>query len=291
MKTNEINIRDPFVLPHNGRYYMVGTRAETCWTFADGFDGYVSEDLEEWDGPFSLFDKAGDFTADMNYWAPEIHEYKGSFYLFATFGHSDTSLKGTWILKSKTASPLGPYQVHSDGQITPAEWNSLDGTFYLSKEGRPYMVFCHEWQDLKDGEICLVELKDDLKMSVGHVRTLFAASSAKPLIEPIRHERYPGDNYVTDGPFMYRLDDERLIMLWSSFSKEGYCVAVSRSGNGEIDGSWTCDKEPLFSKDGGHGMLFESFDKRLMLSLHKPNIHLEERPVFIDVTDRLTTKG
>ena len=31
MKTNEINIRDPFVLTHNGKYYMYGTRGSECW--------------------------------------------------------------------------------------------------------------------------------------------------------------------------------------------------------------------------------------------------------------------
>ena len=30
MKTNEINIRDPFVLVHEGKYYLYGTRGETC---------------------------------------------------------------------------------------------------------------------------------------------------------------------------------------------------------------------------------------------------------------------
>ena len=31
MHTSEINIRDPYVLVHNGAYYLYGTRSETCW--------------------------------------------------------------------------------------------------------------------------------------------------------------------------------------------------------------------------------------------------------------------
>ena len=51
MKRNEINIRDPFVLADGGVYYLYGTRGETCWGLADGFDVYASRDLENWDGP------------------------------------------------------------------------------------------------------------------------------------------------------------------------------------------------------------------------------------------------
>ena len=38
MKTDEINIRDPYILCDNGIYYLYGTRAETCWGKAEGFD-------------------------------------------------------------------------------------------------------------------------------------------------------------------------------------------------------------------------------------------------------------
>ena len=46
MKTKEIHIRDPFVLPWEGKYYLYGTRGATCWGKADGFDVYSSADLE-----------------------------------------------------------------------------------------------------------------------------------------------------------------------------------------------------------------------------------------------------
>ena len=48
MKNTEINIRDPFVLVEDGPYYMYGTRAATCWGAADGFDCYVSKDMDDW---------------------------------------------------------------------------------------------------------------------------------------------------------------------------------------------------------------------------------------------------
>ena len=285
MLTTDINIRDPFVFPWEDTYYMVGTRAATCWTLADGFDGYASKDLVHWDGPVSLFDKPADFWADKNFWAPEIHFYQGSFYLFATFGSSKTNRKGTSILRAD--APLGPYRLHSYGQITPQEWNCLDGTFYLSPDGMPYMVFSHEWQDIRDGQICSVPLTKDLTAPAGEIRTLFSASMARPWVRPIAHPRYPGDNFVTDGPFLYRLPDGALIMLWSTWGDGGYAEAVARSDNGDVTGRWSIDEKPLFAENGGHGMLFRTFEGRLTLTLHQPNTTLLERPHFFDVTDKL----
>jgi len=70
MKRAEINIRDPFVLAHQGKYYLYGTRGATCWGPADGFDVYVSDDLENWSEPHVCFHNDGSFWADRNCWAP-----------------------------------------------------------------------------------------------------------------------------------------------------------------------------------------------------------------------------
>lgn len=48
MNCSDINIRDPFVLCENGKYYMYGTRAVDFGRKTGGFDVYVSSDLKEW---------------------------------------------------------------------------------------------------------------------------------------------------------------------------------------------------------------------------------------------------
>lgn len=50
MKLCDIHLRDPFILPDNGVYYLYGTRGATCWGAADGFDVYTSTDLKQWEG-------------------------------------------------------------------------------------------------------------------------------------------------------------------------------------------------------------------------------------------------
>lgn len=274
MKTNEINIRDPFVLTYNGKYYMYGTRGNECWTpDAYGLDVYVSDNLINWSEPREIFSRTPGFPYTRNYWAPEVHEYRGRFYMFVSFKAPDIC-RGTAILSADKPDDI--FTLHSDGIITPKDWECLDGTLYLSKDKVPYMVFSHEWVQTTDGEICAIRLSEDLKTAAGDPLLLFRASEA-PWVKP------HSDAYVTDGPFMYRSPDGQLSMIWSSFGDNGYAVGVARSDNGDITGSWTQEKSPLPLKDGGHGMIFHTLDNKTMLVLHSPNAKLKERPVFIEL--------
>ena len=279
MRTDQINLRDPFVLVQEDRYYLYGTRGETCWGPADGFDVYVSRDLHSWEGPSVCFRNDGSFWADRNYWAPEVHPWQGMFYLFASF-KSETRCRGTAVLRS--ASPLGPFEPWSDGPVTPEDWECLDGTLYVSPEGLPYIVFCHEWVQVGDGEILAMPLTMDLKAPAGNPFLLFRASEA-PWSQSIRHSSGM-TGYVTDGPFLWRREDGSLLCLWSGFSQHGYAQGLAVSDNGQIHGRFK-QLAPLFLEDGGHGMLFRALDGDLYLALHRPNKHLLERPQFIPVND------
>ena len=280
MKTNEINIRDPFVLTHGGQYYLYGTRGGTCWGPANGFDVYVGRDLENWEGPTECFSNDGSFWADRNYWAPEVHAWRGKFYMFASF-KAENVCRGTAILRAD--SPMGPFRPHSDGPVTPRQWECLDGTFYVSRAGKPYMVFCHEWVQAKDGEIWAMPLTDDLSAAAGEPALLFRASQAA-WVKPVHHSSGI-DGFVTDGPFLWRTADGALLCLWASFSEGGYTEGVALSASGEIDGPFA-QIEPLFDRDGGHGMVFRALDGRLYLTLHSPNVHLEERPRFYPLGEK-----
>ena len=122
-----------------------------------------------------------------------------------------------------------------------------------------------------------MELSPDLKRAVGEPKLLFRASEA-PWVKTIRDGAY-----VTDGPFVYRNEEGKITMLWSSFGAEGYTLALAHSRSNTVDGPWIQDPEPLFAKNGGHGMLFKTFEGELNVSLHYPNVNLEEKPVFFEI--------
>ena len=272
MKLTEINIRDPFILTYGGKYYMYGTRAKNTWheEIHDGygFDVYESCDLVDWSEPISIFEATDDYWGKYQFWAPEVHLYKGKFYLLASF-NSDTTHRGTAILVCDT--PNGKFAPLSNGAVTPKDWECLDGTLYVEDE-TPYMVFCHEWTQAGDGEVCAIELSSDLTHAKGEPVVLWKASQGKPWV--IAHD---GINYVTDGPFLMNIDGE-LICLWSSFGKGGYVEAISRSDNGKINGNWKIDEKLLFEKNGGHGMIFKDLEGNLNFTYHSPNETPLERP-------------
>ena len=74
LKTADIHIRDPFVLPMlaEKQYYLYGTTGAEAWTnAASGIDYYTSPDLQSWEGPFPAFRSPLGFWADRNFWAPD----------------------------------------------------------------------------------------------------------------------------------------------------------------------------------------------------------------------------
>lgn len=126
MTCSQVNMRDPFVLLHDGVYYLYGTRSATCWGPADGFDCYTSTDLAQWDGPFEIFHRPEGFFADQAYWAPECICYQDAFWLITTLGGTGIK-KGIYVLRSD--SPKGPFVPWSQ-RLTPEDWACIDGTVF-----------------------------------------------------------------------------------------------------------------------------------------------------------------
>jgi len=273
MKLHEIHIRDPFVLVWQGRYYMYGTRGLEAWnTKCTGLDVFVSDDLENWSEPHVVFHRPTNFWADRDFWAPEVHEYNGAFYMLVSF-KSENERRGTQILVADT--PLGPFRLHSDGPVTPRDWDCLDGTLYVDENQCPHMVFCHEWTQIRDGAMYAVPLFGDLSRAVGEPILLSNASEPK-------WATGTNGNYITDGPFLLRASDGTLSMLWSSIADGAYVQAVAYSESGEIIGPWKHREHPIFDNDGGHGMIFTTLEGESKLIFHSPNKTSLERPKILD---------
>ncbi len=269
-------LRDPYIVVKDGIYYAHGTG----WHCYRNTSGSLS-------GPWEDLGQVVPNPADDagQHWAPEVHLYQGAYYMITTYRSSQNDHRGCVILKSER--PEGPVAYHSDGHVTPADWDCIDGTLYIDQDGKPWMVFVHEWTCQPDhvGTFAAARLSDDLTRLISEPIELFRAD------EPTWAKAG-----VTDGCFMYTTQDGQLLMLWSNFEAGGYCVAIARSDNGRIDGNWHHDEALLFSKeisgeyDGGHGMLFTDTDGQMYLSVHSPQT-LEgadrlESPVFVPVKEQ-----
>jgi len=274
---SDIRVRDPFILAEDGTYYLYaqgGNRARK--DSADlGIEVYRSRDLVHWSEPKQVFARPKEgFWGKPPIWAPEVHKLDGAYFLFATMA-GRAGGRGTQILRSE--SPEGPFVVLGEQANTPPEQRCLDGTPWIDPDGTHWMIYCHEWQQIRDGGMLAVKMSKDWSTRLGEPITLFHASQA-PWVRP--HPK--PDTYVTDGPFLHRMKNGKLLMIWSSFVKgHGYGVGQAISKSGSVAGPWMHLEKPLVGgggEDGGHSMIFRDFSGELLLAFHQPNGGSLERP-------------
>jgi beta-xylosidase len=266
---DSIRLSDPFILAdkNTSMYYMTGTGG-LLWK---------SKDLKKWTGPFRVAkpDTSSWMGRNPMIWAAEIHHYKGKYYYFATFTNRAVkidSVRGNVIERRAchvlvSDKPEGPYTPMADPTYLPANKPTLDGTLWVDKDGKPYMIYCYEWLQNWNGTIEKIELKPDLSGSIGEGKLLFKASES-----PWSKERDKnGDtipNKVTDGPWLFRTQTGKLGMLWTSWIFNVYTQGVAYSQSGTLDGPWIQEKEPVTPPGYGHGMLFRTFEGKLLMSVH-----------------------
>lgn len=287
-RLDEIHFRDPFILAKakDERYYLIGTPSYRTHTGAVSgrgsvLDLFTSSDLQIWEGPITVFDPPEGFWGTHDFWAPELHCYGDRFYIFCSF-KAPGACRGTHILVADDV--LGPYAPLTSQPPTPRDWECLDGTLYVDNDGMPWMVFCHEWVQVGDGEIRAVRLSSDLTRPVGKPELLFTASEA-PWVSA-----YPKPGcYVTDGPSLYQASDGSLLMAWSSFTQGRYAVGLARSASGSVLGPWEQSPTPLYDDDGGHGSICRTLAGEIVLALHRPNRAPEERPLLLPLRERGST--
>ena len=277
---DSIFMSDPALLADEktGLYYMTGTGG-LLWK---------SEDLDLWDGPYVVAkpDTSSWMGKNPMIWAAEIHPYKDKYYYFATFTNprkiiltnaegTDVPRRASHILVADT--PNGPYFPISENDYLPDNRPTLDGTFWVEPNGKPYMVFCGEWIYDNDGTMEAIELLPDLTDNAQEPFLLFKASDS-PWSKDKGTDGKDKPNRVTDGPYLFKTGTGRLGMIWTSWIYSDYTMGVAYSESGEIAGPWIQEPEPVMPPNYGHGMLFKDFTGRDILSLHS---HLNREGRYI----------
>ena len=286
---DSMRMSDPFILadPATRTYYMTGT----------GGSIYKSSDLKRWQGPYAVtqIDTASWMGRRPQIWAAELHLYKGKYYYFGTFTNGSKIIEdipGRYKIPRRASHVLvsdkaeGPYVMMKNNAYTPENQATLDGTLWVDN-GVPYMVYCHEWLQSVMGTMDAVQLTPDLSAPVGAPFTLFKASDGPWSREmlAIKEVTYglnlPGQ--VTDGPFLFRTKTGKLGILWSSWGDKRYAQGVAYSASGTIRGPWIHEKESLNPDNAGHGMMFRTFEGKLLMCLHYDKGG--RQPVLLEVDD------
>ncbi len=266
---DSIRLSDPSILAdkNTSTYYMTGTGG-LLWK---------SKDLRKWSGPYNVTktDPNSWMGPRPMIWAAELHAYKDKYYYFATFTNRNITIetvKGNVINRRAchvlvSDKPDGPYVPMKDPTYLPPDKPTLDGTFWVDTDGKPYMIYCHEWLQNWNGTMEKIELKPDLSGTIGKREILFFAGDS-PWSKERNKEGNIVPNKVTDGPYLFRTQTGKLGMIWTSWVFSDYTQGVAYSESGTLDGPWVQEKEPITPPNFGHGMLFRTFEGKLLMSVH-----------------------
>lgn len=291
---NDLSMSDPFIYPDEATktYYLTST----------GGRQYRSTDLVNWTGPYNIADLSGTWCEKAGMAAAaEIHKIGDKYYYAGTYSDHSEIIQAiprrynvphnqTYLLRADTPEgPFVPFSIEPGYDYQPHDWDCIDGTLY-EENGKIYMIFVHEWTQLIDGTMDYIELSPDLTYTVSKKPvTLFRATECPPcgemngLKEATFGLKMPG--WVTDGPQMFRTQTGKLGMLWSTWGDERYLQVVCYSESGTIDGPWIQEEEPFLANNSGHGMLFRTFEGKLIYVVHHVENNGPRKPQYWTVDD------
>ena len=187
-----VEFGDPYVLYTHGTYYMYGTGAG-----ADkGFVAYSSKNMVDWKREGQVYfhnNKRG--WSDPNakwggaYWAPEVYEVKGKFYLFYSAQwrvnplHEEENFR---IGVAVADQPTGPFIDLANQPIFDPGYPIIDANVFFDTNGRAYLYYsrcCYKhpvksevadlarqkgwFKEIEESWVYGVELKPDFSGVIG----------------------------------------------------------------------------------------------------------------------------
>ena len=137
----DVKFGDPYVLlASDGTYYMYGTGG-----VKDGFGCYSSQDLVSWTYEGAVYKgNTPDSWTESCFWAPEVYERNGKFYMFFSSNWKENPNNDLEIFKIGVAvsdSPTGPFKDMSDGPLFDPGYPIIDANVFFDDDGRCWLYY------------------------------------------------------------------------------------------------------------------------------------------------------
>ncbi len=153
------NIGDPFVLKaSDGNYYCY----PTSWSI--GYKAWMSKDLVNWKEIDPVY-TAIDTWSNKDFWAPEVVEYEGKYYMYYTARWSKNNSLRIGVAVSD--SPGGPFKDVYDHPMFDFGYAAIDANVFIDDNGKKYLYYSRDCsENIVDGRheshIYGVKLNDDM---------------------------------------------------------------------------------------------------------------------------------
>jgi beta-xylosidase len=310
-----VKFGDPYILKaSDGIYYMIGTGG-----VHDGFKMYSSTDLKEWNDEGRIFQGNTDSSwCIANFWAPELYEHEGKFYLFysADWRENPTGeLENFRIGVAVADKPTGPYSDLYNRPVFDPGYPIIDANI-LFENGRVYLYYsrcCYknpveselaDWarnkgmfDEIEESWIYGVELKPDFSDVTGEPQLLLRPPLTMDDAQTEWESRSVTSGEInrrwTEGSCIFKKNDIYYMMYSANyFGGQNYAVGYATSKN-PLGPFFKAASNPVLQKNveqggivtgTGHNSITWSPDGKEMLCVYhgRTSATGENRVVFID---------
>lgn len=312
----DVKLGDPYILlASDGHYYMYGTGG-----VEDGFGCYVSDDLAHWKYLGAVYrGNTPESWAESCFWAPEVYERDGKYYLFFSANWKENPARETENFRIGVAvsdSPAGPFREISDKPVFDPGYPVIDANVLFENDGRCYLYYsrcCYkhpvesgiaDWareqglfDEIEESWVYGVELKPDFSGVTGEPVLLLRPPVSMENEQTEWESRSVTTGEVnrrwTEGSFIFKQGDTYYLMYSANyFGGQNYAVgyATSTSPLGPFE---KAGNNPVLQKNTpaggivsgtGHNSVTRSRDGKTLYCVYHGRTEKtgNDRVVFID---------
>lgn len=281
-----VKFGDPFLLKaSDGMYYLYGT------SLADGFECFVSADLQTWDSCGQVYKggEEGMWNKDC-FWAPEVYERNGKYYMFYSANINDSlnvnnELETFNIGVAVSDSPKGPFKDLFNRPIFNPDYPIIDANVYFDdSNGKCYLYFsrcCYKHaveseiaekmkaenkqyetvegdkDKIEESWVYGVELKSDFSGVVGEPRLLLCPPKKLSDAQAEWESRSVTSGEVnrrwTEGSYIFKEGDTYYIMYSANFYKGPYYAVGYATSKNPLGPFTKADNNPVLQKNTDKG--------------------------------------
>ncbi|MFK9090118.1 family 43 glycosylhydrolase [Bacillus salipaludis] len=273
--TNSVmpGIADPYVLYHEGVYYLYGTHTNDWPKMQNGIKVYTSTDLVNWKAHDEWALHKDNSWGENRFWAPEVIEKNGKFYMYYAVEER--------LAVATSDSPLGPFVQEKMEPIHP-NTPEIDAHIFTDDDGKQYMYFVR----FEGGNVIYVaELNDDMK-SIKEDTVKFVMRASQDWEKSTKQPSYP----VNEGAFVIKHKDTYYLTYSANhFESPDYGVGYATAPTPM--GPWTkYEYNPIMKSNivvpgAGHHSLIHSPDGSelfMVYHTHNSTTATEPRKLAID---------